>query len=77
MLALCVCVKKIKWKTEWNVLKADKYIQNIYTELNLDNYSSCLQVFFDLMRKIAAQKAAENNMEKKEDIATKRCCEIL
>jgi hypothetical protein len=29
------------------------------------------------MRKIAAQKAAENNMEKKEDIATKRCCEIL
>jgi hypothetical protein len=29
------------------------------------------------MRKIAAQKAAENSVEKKEDIATKRCCEIL
>jgi hypothetical protein len=36
-----------------------------------------LQVFFDLMRKIAVQKAAENSVEKKEDIATKRCCEIL
>jgi hypothetical protein len=29
------------------------------------------------MRKIAAQKAADNSAEKKEDITTKRCCEIL
>jgi hypothetical protein len=29
------------------------------------------------MRKIAAQKAAENSVEKKEDVATTRCCEIL
>lgn len=77
MVALCVCIKKIKWKAELNILKAYKDIQNIYTELNLDNYSWCLQVFFDLMCKIVAQKAAENSVEKKEDIATKRCCEIL
>jgi hypothetical protein len=36
-----------------------------------------LQVFFDLIRKIAAQKAAENSAEEKEDMATKTCCEIL
>jgi hypothetical protein len=29
------------------------------------------------MRKIAAKKAAENSVEKKEDKATKSCCEIL
>jgi hypothetical protein len=29
------------------------------------------------MRKIVAQKAAENSVEKKEDMATKSCCVIL
>jgi len=48
-----------------------------YVETSAKTRDNVDKVFFDLMRKIAAQKAAENSVEKKEDIATKRCCEIL
>lgn len=48
-----------------------------YVETSAKTRHNVDKVFFDLMCKIAAQKAAENSVEKKEDIATKRCCEIL
>jgi hypothetical protein len=51
------------------ILVYDIILQNVF---NL-----CLQVFFDLMCKIAAQKYAENSAEEKEDMATEACYEIL
>ncbi|XP_023706763.1 ras-related protein Ral-a isoform X2 [Cryptotermes secundus] len=48
-----------------------------YVETSAKTRDNVDKVFFDLMHKIAAQKAAENSAEEKEDMATKTCCEIL
>ncbi|XP_069700648.1 ras-related protein Ral-a isoform X2 [Periplaneta americana] len=48
-----------------------------YVETSAKTRDNVDKVFYDLMRKIAAQKAAENSVEKKEDMATKSCCAIL
>ncbi|XP_021925818.1 ras-related protein Ral-a isoform X2 [Zootermopsis nevadensis] len=48
-----------------------------YVETSAKTRDNVDKVFFDLLRKIVAQKAAENSVEKKEDTAAKNCCVIM